>query len=159
METKSDDNKIKRKTVINEIKKEESIIPYKKLTKRGKKSEDENKNKIKLNEPPKSKINSKKRKINFDNDANDNIKNILETGNFINNNYINKEPYNKNKDKRNNLLFNVNDNNLKGKRKSLKNVNKFDKENSKYVLKRKTQNFHNLNDKIQEMLIYIQIVN
>ena len=48
------------------------------------------------------------------------------------------------------MLFNVNDNNLKGKRKSLKNVNKFDKENSKYVLKRKTQNFHNLNDKIQE---------
>ena len=71
---------------INEIKKEESIIPFKKLTKRGKKTEDKNKNKnkIKLNEPPKTKINSKKRKINFDNDANDNIKNILETGNFIN---------------------------------------------------------------------------
>ena len=151
IETKSDDNKIKRKTIHNEIK-EESKIQNKKLTKRNKKGEDKNKNKkkIKLNEPPKSKLNSKKRKIFFDNDANDNIKNILETGNFINNNHKNKEPNNKNKDKKNTLFFNINNNNIERKKKSLKKKNKFNKESSKNVLKRKTQNFSNLNDKIQE---------
>jgi hypothetical protein len=139
-ETKFNENKSQATNINDKRDKNKNKKQTKKLTKT-------NTNKIKPynNDPPKKKINAKKRQTFIDKNKNS-IKNILETNNIDNND--DKSPNNNNIDKRNTLFLNIN---VKSKHRNKKSLKNLDKESSVNALKRKTKKFQNLklNDKFE----------
>ena len=137
IETKTDNNRMKRKT-INEIKEErrKSINRSNKINQKN-----EVKNILNNNEPPKKKNITKKRNTFLGKVQNN--RNILETTNNTNNNDEITSHYDNYKHKRNTVFLNIN-NSKYIRQKNVKNKNNIKNENSMDVLKRKSNYNQNL---------------